>query len=103
MGLVTLLIGLVVFLGVHAFVSMRSRRASLIARFGEGMYKVLFSLLSVVGLILIGVGFARYRAYGWIDIWYPPTWTRHLAIALMWPAVVLVVAAYIPGWIKRKT
>src|SRR4029450_254167 len=103
MGLATLLIGLTLFLGGHAFVSMRARRALLVARLGEGTYKALFSLVSLIGLILIGVGFAHYRASGWIDLWYPPAWTRHLAIVLMWPAVVLVVAAYIPGWIKRTT
>src|SRR6266508_1220536 len=103
MGLVVLVSGLVLFLGPHAFVSMRAQRASLIGRYGEGTYKVLFSFIALVGLTLIGVGFARYRAFGWIDVWYPLTWTRHLAIALMWPAVVLVVAAYIPGHIKRTT
>ncbi len=103
MGLVVLVSGLVLFLGPHAFVSMRAQRARLIGRYGEGTYKVLFSFIALVGLTLIGVGFARYRAFGWIDVWYPPTWTRHLAIALMWPAVVLVVAAYIPGHIKRTT
>jgi uncharacterized membrane protein len=103
MGLVVLVSGLVLFLGPHAFVSMRARRATLIRRYGEGTYKVLFSLIALVGLTLIGIGFARYRASGWIDVWYPPTWTRHLAIALMWPAVVLVVATYIPGHIKRTT
>ena len=100
MGLAILVLGLVLFLGGHAFVSLRDRRATLIARLGEGPYKALFSLVSLVGLVLIGIGFARYRSSGWIDVWYPPTWTRHVAIALMWPAVVLVVAAYIPGRIK---
>jgi uncharacterized membrane protein len=101
MGLAILILGLGLLLGGHALVSLRDRRAALIARLGEGPYKGLFSLVSLAGLILIGIGFARYRSSGWIDVWYPPTWTRHVAVALMWPAVVLVVAAYIPGRIKR--
>jgi hypothetical protein len=36
-----------------------------------------------------------------IPLWYPPAWTRHIVVALMWPASIAVVAAYIPGNIKR--
>ena len=101
MGLAVEIIGLVVFLGAHVFVSMRGHRAALIARLGEGPYKGLFSLVSVIGLVLLGYGFARYRAEGLIPLWYPPTWTRHVVEAAMWPASIALVAAYIPGDIKR--
>ncbi len=101
MGLAVEIIGLVVFLGAHVFVSMRGHRAALIAKLGEGPYKGLFSLVSVVGLVLIGYGFARYRAEGLIPLWYPPAWTRHIVEAAMWPASIALVAAYIPGDIKR--
>jgi uncharacterized membrane protein len=47
--------------------------------------------------VLIVWGFAHYRATGWIDVWYPPKALKHLAAALMLPAVILVVAAYIRG------
>jgi uncharacterized membrane protein len=73
----------------------------LIAKLGRGPYLGLFSLVSIVGLVLIGFGFARYRATGIIPVWYPPAWTRHIVVALMWPASIAVVAAYIPGDIKR--
>ena len=101
MGLAVEIIGLVVFLGAHVFVSVRGHRAALIAKLGEGPYKGLFSLVSVVGLVLIGYGFARYRAEGLIPLWYPPAWTRHIVEAAMWPASIALVAAYIPGDIKR--
>jgi uncharacterized membrane protein len=101
MGLAVEIIGLVVFLGAHVFVSMRGHRATLIAKLGEGPYKGLFSLVSVIGLVLIGYGFARYRAEGLIPLWYPPAWTRHIVEAAMWPASIALVAAYIPGDIKR--
>ena len=101
MGLAVEIIGLVVFLGAHVFVSMRGHRALLIAKLGDGPYKGLFSLVSVVGLVLIGYGFARYRAEGFIPLWYPPAWTRHIVEAAMWPASIALVAAYIPGDIKR--
>jgi uncharacterized membrane protein len=101
MGLATLIAGLFIFLGGHAFVSMRERRAALIASIGEMPYKGLFSLISAVGLALIVYGFARYRAEEWINIWSPPLWTRHLAAILVYPATICIAAAYISGNIKR--
>jgi uncharacterized membrane protein len=101
MGLALEILGLIVFLGAHVFVSLRGHRAALIERIGRGPYLGLFSLVSVVGLLLIGFGFARYRAVGFIPLWYPPPWTRHIVEVLMWPASIAVVAAYIPGDIKR--
>jgi uncharacterized membrane protein len=101
MGLAVEIIGLILFLGAHVFVSLRGRRDALITGIGRGPYLGLFSLVSVVGLVLIGYGFARYRAEGLIPIWYPPAWTRHIVVALMWPALIAVAAAYIPGNIKR--
>ncbi len=101
MGLGIEILGLVVFLGAHVFVSMRGRRAALISRIGRGPDLGLFALVSVIGLLLIGYGFARYRAEGIIPLWYSPAWTRHIVVALMWPASIAIVAAYIPGDIKR--
>jgi uncharacterized membrane protein len=82
-------------------VSLRERRDALIANIGRGPYLGLFSVASIVGLLLLGYGFARYRADGIIPLWYPPAWTRHIVVAAMWPASIAVVAAYIPGNIKR--
>jgi uncharacterized membrane protein len=101
MGLAILIVGLAVFIGAHLFVTRREARAAAIARLGEGPYKGLFSLVSLIGIVLIVSGFARYRVAGYIDVWYPPVWTRHLAAVLVWPAIVMLVAAYIPGNIKR--
>jgi uncharacterized membrane protein len=100
-GLIVMIAGLVVFLGVHLLTTRRALRAELIARYGEGTYKIVYSLVSAVGLALIVYGFGRYRATGWIDVWYPPKGMRHLALALMFPAVVLVVASYLRGNIWR--
>jgi uncharacterized membrane protein len=101
MGLAVLVIGLAVFLGAHVFVSQRAARAALIARIGEWPYKGLFALVSLLGLVLIVWGFGRYLHAGYIQLWSPPTWMRHVTVALVWPAAILVTAAYIPGDIKR--
>jgi uncharacterized membrane protein len=101
MGLTLEILGLIIFLGAHVVVSLRERRDALIANIGRGPYLGLFSVASIVGLLLLGYGFARYRADGIIPLWYPPAWTRHIVVAAMWPASIAVVAAYIPGNIKR--
>jgi uncharacterized membrane protein len=101
MGLAVEILGLVIFLGAHVFVTMRGRRAALVARIGEWPYRGLFSLVSIAGIVLIGYGFASYRAAGLITVWQPPAWTRHIVEVLMWPASIMIVAAYIPGNIKR--
>ena len=100
-GLAILVAGLVVFIGAHVFVTMRDQRAALIGRIGEGPYKGLLALASIIGLIVIGYGFGEYRATDWIDVWYPPRWTFYITEFLMWPASIFVVAAYIRGNIWR--
>lgn len=97
-----LIIGLIVFLGVHSFSMARGWRASVVATIGEGPYKGIYSLLSLIGIIMISMGYGEYRAGGYISVWDPPVWTRHLALLLVWPAFVLVAAAYLPGRIKRR-
>ena len=62
----------------------------------------IIALVSLAGLILIGYGFADYRAAGYVVVWDPPAWTRHVTVALMWPATICVVASYSRGDIWRR-
>ena len=96
-----LVLGLIVFLGTHSFSMARNRRAAVIAKIGEGPYKGIYSLLSLAGIVLISIGYGQYRAGGYVPVWDPPVWTRHLALLLVWFAFVFVAAAYLPGRIKR--
>lgn len=100
MGLSVLILGLVVFLGNHLFVTLRDSRAGAIARFGKLGYRALFSVVSIVGLALIVYGYATYRAQDWIQIWSPPDFMRHITIGLMLIAVILLTAVFIPSHIK---
>jgi uncharacterized membrane protein len=100
-GLSVMIVGLVLFLGIHVLTTQRERRARLIASMGEGGYKGVYSLVSLVGLVLIVWGFAHYRAAEWVQVWTPQTALKHLNIALMLPAVILVAAAYIRGRIYK--
>jgi uncharacterized membrane protein len=101
MGLVVLVLGLILFLGPHVFVTMRPQRDAAVKRLGEWPYKGLFAVVAVIGLYVAGKGFGMYDAAGPIVLWTPPAWTRHITEALMLPACIFVAAAYLPGNIKR--
>jgi uncharacterized membrane protein len=97
MGLLLLVLGLILFLGVHSLTTFRDLRAAIVASVGEGTYKILYALVALAGLVLICWGFSKYRQSGWVDVWYPPTAMKHITIALMLPAVIMVVASYLRG------
>jgi uncharacterized membrane protein len=90
-----LLSGLLLFLGAHSVrIFADGWRSTLIARFGEKRWKGLYSLISLVGLVLIVWGYGLTRAAP--EWWSAPLWTRHLATLLTIPSFVLLAAAYVP-------
>ena len=97
-----LILGLVLFLGTHAFSMLSARRMAIIGRIGESRYKLGYTALSLLGLVLIGVGFHDYRMQGMIPVWNPPVWTRHLALTLVLLAFISLAATYIPSHIRAK-
>jgi len=102
LGLIVLIVGLAVFHASHLFVTKRAARAAAIERFGTRGYRIAFSILSLAGLALIVWGFAEYRATGWIDVWHPPIFMRHIAATLMLFATIFFVATYIPSHIRTR-
>ncbi|MDQ0506043.1 NnrU family protein [Xanthobacter agilis] len=100
-----MLLGLVVFIGIHVVASLRGLRAQLIASVGEGAYKGFFSLLAASGLLLTVYGFVLWRASGSAHIWTPPLGLRHVTLLLMLLASIAAVAAYVPShlrtWLKH--
>jgi uncharacterized membrane protein len=102
--MLTLALGLALFLVVHLVPTNPQLRSGLADRFGEVAYKIAFSLVSLAGLALIVMGYAKLQAMPGKNpqLWYPPIWARHAAFALMWPALVLLVAAYVPSNIRTR-
>jgi uncharacterized membrane protein len=96
-GLIVMIVGLGLFFGAHTLTTQRALRAQLIKAIGETGYKIGYTLVSLAGFALIVWGFAHYRSSGFIEIWSPPKALKHLNSALMLPAVILVVAAYMRG------
>lgn len=95
-----LIIGLVLFLGMHSVEIFSSTfRANAIARMGERPWKGLYTLISIVGFILIIWGYGQARQDP-VLLYAPPVWMRHLSALIMLPVFPLILAAYIPGRIK---
>jgi len=95
-----LIIGLVLFLGVHSIAIVSpGLRGRTVRGMGEGAWKGLYALLSVAGFVLICYGFGQAREAP-VILYSPPAWLRHVALLLMLPVFPLLIAAYLPGRIK---
>jgi uncharacterized membrane protein len=91
-----LILGLLVFLGAHSVrIFADGWRNRQLARLGEGKWKGIYSLVSIIGFVLIIWGYGMARADP-VWVWHPPVWMRHLAGPLTLAAFVLLAAAYVP-------
>ena len=91
-----LILGLIVFLGVHSTrIVADGWRSAQIKRLGEGAYKGIYSLISLAGFGLIVWGFSLARQQP-VVLWTPPIAMRHVAALLTLIAFVLLAAAYVP-------
>jgi uncharacterized membrane protein len=100
-NVLVMVIGLVLFFAIHLVPANVDLKNGLVARFGGNGYKVIFSALSLIGLALIVLGFHKLQLHPGKNpiLWDPPIWTRHLALALMLPAMIALVATYVPSHI----
>lgn len=101
--MIALIVGLFLFLGTHSIrIFAEEGRTHHIERYGEIKWKIAYSIVSVIGLVLIVWGYGQARLDP-VYLWFPPTWTRHLAALLTIPAFILLAATYVPGTlIKAK-
>lgn len=91
-------LGIGLFFGLHIMPSFTNVRDALISRLGEKRYKGLYALLSLSGLIVMGVG---YGNMDYQELWLTPVWASHLALAVMPVVFVLWVAAEMKGHIRK--
>jgi len=97
-----LILGLALFFATHAVPmapALRERARTVVS---ARAYQLLFSLLSAFSLILIIVGYGQTRGEARLnpELWTPPAELRHGTLLLMLPAMVLLVAAYVPSRIR---
>lgn len=91
-----LILGLIVFLGAHSTrIVADDWRTAQRKRLGAGVWKGIYSVVSLVGfgLIVWGFGLARQEP---VVLWTPPVAMRHVAALLTLVALVLLAAAYVP-------
>jgi uncharacterized membrane protein len=94
-----LVIGLVMFLGVHMLQVIPGLRSGLQARLGAGHYKIAYTAVSLTGFGLIIWG--KILAHPTAHLWSPPEWTRMAALFAVPVALILLVSAYAPGHIRH--
>lgn len=96
--------GLLLFLVIHLVPTQPDLRAGIVARFGPGAYKSIFAIVSFVGLALIAIGYGKLQGTPGKnpEIWTPPYALRHVSLLLMLPAMILLVAAYVPSRIRDR-
>jgi uncharacterized membrane protein len=99
-----LITGLALFFLVHLVPTQPDLRQGLVSRFGTMTYQALFSIASLAGLALIVVGYGKLQVMAGKnpEIWTPPTALRHVSLLLMIPAMILLVAAYLPSNIRAR-
>lgn len=95
--MLNLLVGLILFLGMHSVrIFADNWRTAQIAQHGIFKWKTVYAVVSLVGLLLIIVGYSNAMAEPKM-IWLPPVWSQHLAALLTLPAFILLVATYLPA------
>ncbi|WP_108659733.1 NnrU family protein [Acuticoccus kandeliae] len=92
--------GLILFLGVHSLQIAAPVRAAAMAQLGPRGYRAAYTVLALIGFVLIVVGYGSWRFNGAPLLYQPPVWGRHLALLLMWFAFIALAAANAPGHIK---
>lgn len=101
--MLVLILGLLIFLASHSVrIFGEGWRQGMVARLGEGPWKGIYSLVSLLSIVLIvwGYGLARLDP---VVLWNPPVWSKHIAVTLNLVAFVLLAVFLVPsGRIKAR-
>ncbi|MCB1503896.1 MAG: NnrU family protein [Hyphomicrobiaceae bacterium] len=100
--MIAMIIGLVAFFTIHLIPTSPEMRKGLVDRFGEGPYRIAFSIGSFIALIVIVLGYHKLQVMTGKNpvLWEPPLALRHVTLGLMLPAMWLLVAAYVPSKLR---
>jgi uncharacterized membrane protein len=98
-----LVLGLIIFLGLHSIrIVADDWRSRQIARIGAKPWKGIYSLIAILGFLLIIWGFGLARQHP-VVVYLPPLWLRHLNGLFMLVALIFFAAARVPrNHIKAK-
>ncbi len=91
-----LILGLLIFLGVHSIVIFAPKFREKYRNSSLMSWKVIYGIISVIGFILIIIGYGEARLNP-IHIYTTPFWLRHVAFALMIPFFIMFLMPYLAG------
>ncbi|MBR8315113.1 NnrU family protein [Burkholderia dolosa] len=95
--MLVLILGLAIFLGVHSIrIVADGWRSAQIERVGEKGWKARYSIVAIVGFVLIVWGYGIARANATL-LWVSPVGVRHLTGMLTAIAFVLIAASHVPA------
>ena len=95
-----LIIGLLVFFGNHSIsIVALDWRDAMAERIGKTAWRILYGVISLVGLVLIVKGYGAARLSPEV-VWVPPTWTSHVTAVLMLPVFSFALASVLQGRIS---
>jgi uncharacterized membrane protein len=97
-----LVAGLALFFAAHLIPTLPELRTRVVGVIGSRPYSGLFAFISLAALVLIVLGYGHMQGLGRGNpqLWVPPSWTKHVTMLLMVPAMILLVAAYVPSRIR---
>ena len=96
----TLAVGLALFFAAHAVsIVAPNWRERMVAQWGTTRWRLLYSMLSLAGLLLIVKGFGMARQAP-VVLYVPQVWMHRTALVLLLPVFPLLLAAYLPGRIS---
>ena len=79
------------FIGIHFVISGSSLRGKIVVLIGEGPFRGVFSLLSLIGIVWLS---HAYRRAEYIPLWGQPYALRPIALIVMLVAFLFVVLAF---------
>lgn len=97
-----LTLGLVLFFGMHSISIVALPLRNKLAAKSELGWKLIYGVVSLVGIILVSRGYAELRLAPTI-LYVSPAWLYHVAAILLIPTFVLFFAPYFPGRISTAT
>ena len=95
----TLILGLLLFLGMHSISIVAEPLRNKLAAKSELGFKAIYGLVSIAGIVLIANGYADARMTSSI-LYTTPQWMNHVMALLMLPVFILFFAPYFPGRIS---
>jgi len=107
--MIVLIIGLVIFFGMH-LVPVTDIKSSLIERMGEKIYQIIFSIISLVGLIIIIYGFSHIDTCNPMMadcdtdnfyLWDSFEYSKEISFLLMPICIIFIVASQMKSNIKK--